>query len=506
MMAPKRLLGGVALLSGLLLSSCNLSFHDLFHASSSSYSKGENPGTVANRITVKEFGDLSGTNPTPSTGKVKILVLPIEIKGYELDSSEKESILSDLEVLFNGSASSTGWESVHSFYESSSYGKLDFEATVAPWFSSGKTISDIERMCSLPGQTAEGCAYVMRDAVEQYRRSSGDDLSSFDSDEDGYLDAVWMVYSAPIDTSETASSLQWAFTYWDLESLPSDEPVGCTFGWASYEFMYEGYGREKVDAHTFVHETGHFLGLSDYYDTTYETAPVGGMDMMDANIIDHCAYSKFLLGWVEPYLVQNEETVVVSPLVSSGECIIVPTSDGFNGSAFDEYLMIEFYVPEGLNRQDSISPYPGNDVQGPNRPAVRVYHVDSRLILATITSSDGSGYMNYIDALPKSLEANQIVARCNSNDQNGSLDPNVPDQREITLLTPERLSISMADNYFAASYDLLFHQGDKLDMERAYSQFPRKNTSNDGSGFDFSLKVENIALDGSSAAISFARS
>ena len=121
-------------------------------------------------------------------------------------------------------------------------------------------------------------------------------------------------------------------------------------------------------------------------------------------------------------------------------------------------------------------------------------------------TSDGSGYMNYIDALPKSLEANQIVARCNSNDQNGSLDPNVPDQREITLLTPERMSIPMADNYLPASYGLLFRQGDKLDMERAYSQFPRKNTSNDGSGFDFSLKVENIALDGSSAAISFARS
>ena len=34
---------------------------------------------------------------------------------------------------------------------------------------------------------------------------------------------------------------------------------------ASMDFMFEGYGKTGLDAHTYIHETGHAMGLNDYY-------------------------------------------------------------------------------------------------------------------------------------------------------------------------------------------------------------------------------------------------
>ena len=53
-----------------------------------------------------------------------------------------------------------------------------------------------------------------------------------------------------------------------------------------------------LDSHVLIHETGHMLGLNDYYntygDSTY--SPLGGLDMMDGDFGDNNPYSKILLG------------------------------------------------------------------------------------------------------------------------------------------------------------------------------------------------------------------
>ena len=66
----------------------------------------------------------------------------------------------------------------------------------------------------------------------------------------------------------------------------------------SYDFC-RGLGISSLDkdgdAHTAIHETGHMLGLSDYYatttdgDTSYNA--VGTYDMMSANFLDHALSS-----------------------------------------------------------------------------------------------------------------------------------------------------------------------------------------------------------------------
>ena len=72
--------------------------------------------------------------------------------------------------------------------------------------------------------------------------------------------------------------------------------------------MYLEY-EDKLDTHTYIHETGHFLGLNDYYSDTPTYSPIGKHDMMDANVGDHNSYSKMLLGWTKPYLVTGNGTI-----------------------------------------------------------------------------------------------------------------------------------------------------------------------------------------------------
>ena len=63
--------------------------------------------------------------------------------------------------------------------------------------------------------------------------------------------------------------------------------------WVSYDFVNDKYldfyNYNKLDTHTFVHESGHLLGLNDYYcyDTENTWDPAGVLDMQSYNVGDH---------------------------------------------------------------------------------------------------------------------------------------------------------------------------------------------------------------------------
>ncbi|MCI7797684.1 MAG: hypothetical protein MR520_03810 [Mollicutes bacterium] len=219
------------------------------------------------------------------------------------------------------------------------------------------------------------------------------DTSKYDGNKDGIIDGVWMIYNyydyaTARQMGINISDNYWAYTYWDQENkTPSvTKPVSNVFAWASYDFLLEG-GASKIDAHTLIHETGHMLGLNDYYDYNDIGAPTGLVDMMDANIIDHNFYSKMVLGWAKPYIVTGDVNIQLSTTNNENNFVIVPynnlpirTTNGkkyFN--PYDEYMLVEYYSPTGLNEKDSANKYPGNNVQGFTKEGFRVYHIDARL-------------------------------------------------------------------------------------------------------------------------------
>ena len=189
---------------------------------------------------------------------------------------------------------------------------------------------------------------IMQDAIEYY--DSATDYSLFDSDSDSYIDAIMLVYTAPV-SFDSGADLWWAYVYqyYDQQPAKYDDVEMNFYMFVGYDFIDELFNFDKnqsipFNATTFIHETGHLLGLDDYYDYDLNAGPAGGIgggDMMDYAVGDHNPFSKLLLGWITPEVSNKTSgTFTLKPFESSGEALIIPKL--WQGSYFDEYLIIVF--------------------------------------------------------------------------------------------------------------------------------------------------------------------
>lgn len=368
-------------------------------------------------MNVATLGYGFGYHYLPSFGNAKILVIPVESSDSSFESSYGKDWKITLQNAFFGDSSSTGWESVSSFYEKSSYNQLHISGEISPTIKF-KDITTSEMSKQFNSYDKKGLNYtddILFSCLETLDKANFD-FSDFDSDGDNYIDAVWMVYSMDY---QTTSSFLWAYTTWASSTTTFDSLYACCYSWASFNFLTtEDYRpsilnsyKEYSDAHTFIHETGHMLGLDDYYsyNNGNTDTPMGGVDMMDFNIGDHTSFSKYLLGWCEPtvltedYLEENNYKISLTSFTENGNFLLYPIyKDGqekYNGTPFDEYLLIEYYTPTNLNESDTKG-YGTSNLATYSVPGVLVYHIDARVgkIIATTSGNAWDGYC--YDKLP----------------------------------------------------------------------------------------------------------
>lgn len=302
--------------------------------------------------TIDSMSDFDGS--LAKSGSPKLLVLPIDFSTRPGTSNERQKI----ENAFFGASNDTGWESVKSFYEKSSYGTLSLSGSVMNWYRAKNSPTYYESR-----RNGDGDQLLIKEALTYHAQYH--DLSIYDSDSDGYIDAIYVIYSINYDDS---SDLWWAYQYWYEGEEKYDGVEAYYYVFASLDFINEG--NIGINAKTYIHETGHMLGLDDYYDYNYSSGPKGGLggaDMMDATIGDHGPLSKLLLGWINPYITTGDSTITLDPFEASGDAIIV--SPNWNNTIFDEYFIIDFYTPTGLNEQDEVFSIAG----------VRIYHVNAKI-------------------------------------------------------------------------------------------------------------------------------
>ncbi len=323
-----------------------------------------------------------GQHKTPSRGNVKLLVIPVT---FTAGATWTTAELSALPTLYFGAAEDTAWQSLASYYEASSYGLLHLSGQVTSPYVSTYTE---EQMQNNNGLTST----VLQQAIASAVTTDGINLKDYDSDGDGYIDGVNIVYKAlhsyNANVSNSSVWWNWTSTISSSSSSSSLSPAPYRYFWCNIKQLFTGYYGSRVpDAHTLVHETGHMLGLNDYYDYDTASYPTGGADMMELNIGDHDAYSKYLLGWVRPYVVDGtlpDFTITLNDFASSGDCILLrdTTTDPWNGTPYDEYLMLSYYTPTGLNEQDSqgYGEWRGWGTGSTYRyRGLQVFHIDERL-------------------------------------------------------------------------------------------------------------------------------
>jgi M6 family metalloprotease-like protein len=418
----------------------------------------------------------SDTFGMPTAGNGKLLVIPVTFSDYPC-LSVCESRRQDIQTTFFGSADQTAWHSVKSYYETSSYGQLNLTGEVTPWYESTLTAQQFAEQAPV-GTYAnyfDPTWTLLDSAVSWFKTTTGRNLTEYDTDQDGYLDSVYLVYNNPnasnfYYSTPTQRDTFWAYTYWNYNNLGKaslSSPVGMTLVWSSYDFMYEGYGTSTLDAHTYIHELGHALGLDDYYSyTKNDWGAAGRLDMMDYNILDHNAYSKYLLGWAKPYVLDFTKTttnITLRPFVSSGDFFLL--GNQWNGSAYDEYLIFEYYTPTGLNEKDSIAPYPGNNTRGFTVPGVKIYHVDARLGRYDYVSSlNRWNFSGYTDTIISTNTTATILAHSNSSDYSQN-----PNFRLLHLIEAGGVNTFKTGGF--ATNQTLFKQGSSFNPTTTHSSF-----------------------------------
>ncbi|HPY38160.1 MAG TPA: hypothetical protein PLU89_01560 [Bacilli bacterium] len=438
-------------------------------------------------------------NSIPSQGEdIDILVVPVEFTDYPFAAKT----LTDLEILFNGTSSQTNyWESVASFYEKSSYGHLDFDFTIAATFDTEKTVSQFVSTYGSFFTTK-----LVRNVVSDYKTANGNSSTQqFDNDSDGFIDAVWMIYSCPnysnSDYIANISENFWAYVTWDAQqsyngSGSVSSPVANVYGWASYDFMYEGGGDTKIDAHTYIHETGHLLGLDDYYnydeDSTYK--PLGAIDMMDYNIIDHNAWSKMALGWLKPYVVTGDAEIIINPVESSGDAILI--ADNWNGTSFDEFILLELYTPTGLNKLDSRTNYVGRYPRAYTTAGVRLLHIDARLGIFNYSNQ----FINYGDPGSGPLyndSTQRYFAMANSNTPSYSADEN---HRLVHMI--QALGTNTFDEGMSGTNSDLFKTGQTFSMSTHGTEFFKNgNKLNNGNALGYAIYFSSVSSESATIRI-----
>jgi M6 family metalloprotease-like protein len=445
--------------------------------------------------------------PMSSRGAQKVLVIPVDFVDYRADRLDEGETASRLIIqnAFFGRPETTQWESVASFYHKSSYGQLELSGRVSQWYSSPESVADLISS----GSKTVATERILKAAVTWYKGNYSD-AGDYDQDGDGYLDSVFLVYAAPYRNNE---SVFWAFTSFDTGLDGANylgNPIGNAYVWASYHFL--NVYRQKGDPHTFIHEFGHLLGLTDYYNTSalpstfpdfspsdsiykryqYTYGPTGKVDMMDYSIGDHTVLSKMLLDWVRPYVVTGPGKIDIAPLVSSGEAIIV--APDWSGKAFDEYLAIEFYAPTKLNYVDSERAYGHDSAHLMGHFGIKVYHVDAR---ASYHRSAGDAFIAYEDQgpeldLPSDVFASGAYYRqvAHTNTYATTVNENLIYRLLEKGGSTTFLTGSMATN------DILLNEGDSFGIG-SYQTF----TFNDGTPLPWAFTVE--ALDRYEATLSF---
>lgn len=374
---------------------------------------------------------------------VPLLVVPFAFKDNKSSEEERKQKTILLQNAFFGNKKTTTYESVASYYEKSSYGHIHITGEVLPWYqTSSYTIQEAIEACTNDSLDASYISGLFAKEVISYLRDSGFDLSLYTKN--NMVRGLYLVYDYPQEFTNKEVSLLWAYV--DRVIDTSKAPYASTYAWSSIGFLGDkAFKTNRVDTFTFIHETGHLLGLSDYYNINQPEKgyqPTGLFDMMDYNLGDHSSFSKYLLNWTTPQVALPTEkkttTYTLRSFSDTGDCLLIPIIDEnrnvlFNNSPFDEYLLLDYFTPNGLNDCSSFSSYSYFDLKGnkrvfmfPNIHGLRIYHIDARLgYFSAQNGLSTYGYIDDKDIVEKTAKASKLFVGFMANNSPVSINDNI---------------------------------------------------------------------------------
>ena len=405
-------------------------------------------------------------------------------------------------------------KSVASYFKYASYGKADFDVQYV-CYDTGMT--------SKQGYDAVETQYnrFLIDIFNKVRKAHPELTRAADKDNNGMVDMV--VFLCGEDPEKTVGDGNAYFLYGG--AMGSEDPHPDRNNPTIYRFVKMAYdnicdtaepGVQGAGPRVLLHELSHGFGIEDYYDFySYNdelVSPLGGFDMQEDDFGNWNVYSRFSCGWTTPYVITSDIDTITLKIGAGGDCpdaVLIPTSNGWNGTPFDEYLLLEVLAPVGASGFDwpvistiyESGTKSGTGMQG----GVRILHVDARLIGAAWNSKGGRDYstaFTYEDILRVlgSPEYNHRTELWDLNYNTNGTEPYLKDASRFWHLLDliprdgsDRFRICHPTQYSIFTVLLcsdLYVDGDVFSMERCSDAFPEGPRMNNGGTMDYEVRVD----------------
>ena len=264
----------------------------------------------------------------------------------------------EYDTLFNavgGHATLAPTGSVRDYFTEVSYGILTLQSTVVAWVTLPQTEAYYAAGNDGFGSYPQNAQRMTEDAL-----NLADPLvnfTQFDQDNDGFVDAIDIVHSGyGGETGGGGGNWIWSHKW----SLPSNWTSAENNGsgvrvkvrdYHSEPALWETSGTGILRIGVVCHETGHFFGLPDLYDTSGGGSGIGsyclmanswGFDGTQQHPPHPSAWCRVQLGWVTPTVISTGD--FSAPRAETSNTVFKITA----GYPATEYLLVENRQPFGF--------------------------------------------------------------------------------------------------------------------------------------------------------------
>ena len=230
--------------------------------------------------------------------------------------------------------------SIHKYFWEQSWGQYDMQIDVYGPVTVSKNASyygsnDFSGNDKHPDQ-------LVKEACQLAHSECGADFSQYDSNNDGNVDWVVILYAGKGEADGGSKETIWPHQY---ELSYTGMSFKLDGKWVDHYCCLneiDGSTNKRAGIGTFCHEFGHVMGLPDFYATDNSTHhTLCDWDIMDYGPYlnngntppSYSAYERWFMGWFEPTLVNSKASVVLGPLNERAAVYMTE-----NGSAISDIL------------------------------------------------------------------------------------------------------------------------------------------------------------------------
>ena len=199
------------------------------------------------------------------------------------------------------------------------------------------------------------------------------DFSQYDTDNDGYIDNVFVYYAGFNEAEHGPENTVWPHR-WSIypDYNYSGTYASITFDgkilkdYACTSELRGNSGTNMCGIGTFCHEFSHVLGLPDYYNTDTQASTLGYWSIMDSGNYSntgrtpptYSVYDRFYLGWLTPEQISTQSSQTLLPIyqgttqpanTTNQAFLLSSATHNLNGKSPDpnEFFMLEYRVKTG---------------------------------------------------------------------------------------------------------------------------------------------------------------